>query len=74
MPDVDANHPEVLAIVEAAVKEAEKQVVQLAPDVYIEVMEAAIQQAEREMRDKNTTGGPLYVVPFVFDISCFTSS
>ncbi|ESO88925.1 hypothetical protein LOTGIDRAFT_62291, partial [Lottia gigantea] len=55
-PEVDATHPEVVAIVEAAVKEAEKQDVLLQPEIYIEAMEAAIKDAERELKKKNPEG------------------
>lgn len=60
MPEVDAKHPEVIAMVEEALKEAEKQPVTLTPEVYVEILETAIKDAEKEMRDENGEG-PLYV-------------
>lgn len=56
--EVDGTHPEVIAIVEAAVKDAEKNPVQMPPEAYIEVMEAAIKDCERELR-KNNPEGPM---------------
>ena len=56
MIEVDAEHPEVQAIVQEAVKAAEEQKVTLAAEVYTEVMEEAVQQAEREMRERNPAG------------------
>ncbi|XP_041351641.1 adenylate kinase 9-like isoform X3 [Gigantopelta aegis] len=58
-PEVDATHPDVVAIVDAAVKEAEKNITQLPPEVYVDVMEAAIKDAERELRKKNKEEGAL---------------
>jgi hypothetical protein len=46
----------VIAIVNAAVEEAEKQVVTLPAEAVVEVMEAAIAEAEKEMHAKNPTG------------------
>ena len=54
--EVDATHPEVVALVEVAVKAAEQQEVSLVPDVWIEVMEAAIEETEKAMRDTNPDG------------------
>lgn len=48
--EVDGSHPEVIALVEAAVKEAEKQEIQLPADVYVEIMEEAIKGVEKEIR------------------------
>ena len=55
---VDENHPEVLELVQEAVDEAKGQEVVLPAEVYVEVMEEAIEATEKEMR-KHTTEGPL---------------
>jgi hypothetical protein len=55
-PEVDGSHPEVIAMVDEAIKEAEKQPVTLSPEVYVEILDKAIKEAEKEMREKNTEG------------------
>lgn len=55
-PEVDGSHPEVKAMVDEAIKEAEKQPVTLSPEVYVEILDKAIKEAEKEMREKNTEG------------------
>ena len=48
---VDAKHPEVAAIVDAAMAIAEKQEVTVAPEVWIDAMEQAINDAEKKTRE-----------------------
>ncbi|KAK7500075.1 hypothetical protein BaRGS_00008622, partial [Batillaria attramentaria] len=55
-PEVDENHPEVIALVEAAVKEAEKQAITLPAEVIVEVMDAAVVEAERNIRNEFPEG------------------
>ncbi|CAH1800212.1 unnamed protein product, partial [Owenia fusiformis] len=56
--EVDDKHPEVIALVEAAMVEAEKMPVVLPPEVYIEIMEEAIKNVEKDLR-KNGEDGPM---------------
>lgn len=58
MPEVDETHPEVIAIVEQAVKLAEEHQISLPPEAYIEVLETAIKDAEKDIREK-TPDGPM---------------
>ena len=51
-----ADHPEVKEIVDAAVKSAEQSELTLAPEIYIDVMEEAIQKLEKERRSTNPNG------------------
>ena len=60
VPEVDETHAEVIAMVEAAVKLAEEHQIALPPEVYIEVLEIAIKEAEKEIREK-TPEGPMWV-------------
>lgn len=60
VPEVDETHTEVIAMVEAAVKLAEEHQIALPPEVYIEVLEIAIKEAEKEIREK-TPEGPMWV-------------
>ncbi|XP_077977825.1 adenylate kinase 9-like isoform X2 [Glandiceps talaboti] len=55
---VDANHPEVKALVDAAVKDAEKQVYTLSPEQYIDALEEAISDVQKELK-KNDPDGPV---------------
>ena len=54
--EVDTNHPEVQQMVAAAVAVAQQQVVTLPPDVYLEVIQVAIKDTEKEMRLRNPNG------------------
>lgn len=56
IPEVDETHPEVITMVEAAMKLAEEHQVTLPPEVYIEVLETAIKDAEKELREKGPEG------------------
>jgi len=56
MQEVDSTHPEVIALVEVAIKEADKQIIALPPDVYIEIMEGAIKDVEKNMREQRPNG------------------
>ena len=58
--DIDISHPEVKAMVDAAVKEAENQTYTLAPEAYVDVLEEAIQEVHKEMKKKGQNG-PMYV-------------
>jgi len=60
VPDIDETHPDVVALVEKAVADAEKTVIQLPPEAYLEVLEESIRDAEKKMRETNPDG-PLYV-------------
>lgn len=53
---VEADHPEVVAIVEAALVEAEKEPVNLSPEVQVEVLVEAVRAAEKELRHDKTEG------------------
>lgn len=53
---MDATHPDVIAIVEQAVKDAEKNPVTLSPEIYLEIMEEGISEAEKLMRETNPNG------------------
>lgn len=54
--EVDSNHPEVQSMVAAAVEVVEKQPVTLPPDVFLEVVEAAITDLEKDMRTMRPGG------------------
>ena len=54
--EVDESHPEVQAMVAAAVKVAEEQTVTLPAEQWIEVMEQTIKDAEGEMWKRNSNG------------------
>ena len=54
--EVDADHPEVMVIIEAAVKVAMEQEVTLQPEVWIEVMEEVIKETEHDLRQQNPDG------------------
>ena len=68
-PEVDATHPEVVAMVDAAVAEAEKQTVTLPADAIVEVMEAAIAEVEKNMRNEHPEG-PLWVFCLSSAVCC----
>ena len=53
---MDENHPEVIRLVTAAVKEAELAPITLSPEVQVEVLEGAIRDWEKEMRNKKKDG------------------
>ena len=65
MLEVDATHPQVAAMVEQAVAAAKDNEVTLPADTYIEVMEEAIQEAERDIRKTNPEG-PLWEILLMF--------
>ena len=54
--EVDASHPEVLAMVEAAMKAAEQQVVSIPPDDYLNMLQQAIENLEKEKALSNPNG------------------
>ncbi len=54
--EVDASHPEVLAMVEAAMKAAEQQVVSIPPDDYLNMLQQAIENLEKEKVLSNPNG------------------
>ena len=56
VPEVDGTHPEVLALVEQSVKDAEKAVINLTPEIYLEILEEAIRDAEKQMREVKPDG------------------
>ena len=56
IPEVDDTHPDVIAIVEKAVQDAEKNVINLNAEVYIEILEEAIRDAEKKMREAKPDG------------------
>ena len=56
MPDIDETHPDVIAIVDKAVEEAQKNVTNLSAEVYIEILDQAIKDAEKKMREKEPDG------------------
>jgi phosphoenolpyruvate synthase/pyruvate phosphate dikinase len=56
IPDVDATHPDVIALVEQAVKDAEKTPVTLTPEIYLEILEEGIRIAEKMMREAKPDG------------------
>ena len=68
VPDIDETHPDVVALVEKAVADAEKTVIQLPPEAYLEVLEESIRDAEKKMRETNPDG-PLYVASLFIFIS-----
>lgn len=53
---IDANHPEVVKIVNEAMSEAEKREPELSPDEYTDVIEEAIQQRYAELQELNPDG------------------
>ena len=56
IPDIDETHPDVIAIVEKAVEDAEKNVINLSAEVYIEILDEAIKDAEKQMREAKPDG------------------
>lgn len=56
IPEVDSTHPYVIALVEKAVQDAEKNVINLSPEVYIDILDEAIQDAEKKMREAKPDG------------------
>lgn len=55
-PEIDENHPEVAALVEKAVQMAEERDINIPAEMWIDVMEEAIKNAEDEMRKVNPDG------------------
>lgn len=53
---IDANHPEVLQIVNEVLAEAEKREPELSPDEYTDVIEEAIQKVYAELQEMNPDG------------------
>lgn len=53
---IDANHPEVLQIVNEVLAEAEKREPELSPDEYTDVIEEAIQKIYAELQEMNPDG------------------
>lgn len=53
---IDANHPEVVKIVNEVMAEAEKREPELPPDEYTDVIEEAIQKRYAELQELNPDG------------------
>lgn len=53
---IDANHPDVVQIVNEVMAEAEKREPELSPDEYTDVIEEAIQQRYAELQKMNPDG------------------
>lgn len=53
---IDANHPEVVKMVNEALAEAEKREPELSPDEYTDVIEEAIQKRYAELQAQNPDG------------------
>ena len=53
---IDANHPEVLQIVNEVLAEADKREPELSPDEYTDVIEEAIQKIYAELQEMNPDG------------------
>ena len=53
---IDANHPEVIQIVDEVLAEAEKREPELSPDDYTDVIEEAIQKRYAELQEINPDG------------------
>lgn len=53
---IDANHPEVVQMVNEVLAEAEKREPELSPDEYTDVIEEAIQQRYAELQEMNPDG------------------
>lgn len=53
---IDANHPEVVKMVNDAMAEAEKKEPELSTDDYVEVLEEAIQKRAEELLAENPDG------------------
>ena len=56
VPEVDADHPEVQAIVEQAVKDAQKNTITLTPEIYFEILDESVREAEKVMRETKPDG------------------
>ena len=56
LPEVDATHPDVIALVEKAVQDAEKNVINLSAEAYIEILDEAIKDCEKKMGEANPEG------------------
>lgn len=53
---IDANHPEVMQIVNEVMAEAEKREPELSPDEYTDVIEEAVQKRYAELQEMNPDG------------------
>ena len=53
---IDANHPEVVQMVNEVMAEAEKREPELSPDEYTDVIEEAIQKRYTELQELNPDG------------------
>jgi len=53
---IDANHPEVVKIVNEVMADTEKREPELSPDEYTDVIEEAIQQRYAELQKLNPNG------------------
>ena len=53
---IDANHPEVMQIVNEVMAEAEKREPELSPDEYTDVIEEALQKRYAELQEMNPDG------------------
>ena len=53
---IDANHPEVVKMVNEVMAEAEKREAELSPDEYTDVIEEAVQQRYAELQELNPDG------------------
>lgn len=53
---IDANHPEVLQIVNEVLAEADQREPELSPDEYTDVIEEAIQKIYAELQEMNPDG------------------
>lgn len=56
VPEVEASHPEVVAIVEEAMKKAELQTVTLPPDDYLAVLQQALEDLQKRKTLQNPNG------------------
>ena len=57
--EVDATHPEVMEMVESAVKLVEAQEITLSPDAWITTMQEAIDDCEKKNRDEGDKNSPM---------------
>ena len=51
---IDANHPQVLKIVEEVMNEANKQEPEISPEDYVDAVEEAIQHRYAELQEKRS--------------------
>lgn len=57
---IDANHPDVIRIVNDVMAEAEKKESELTPEEYVEVLDEALQKRSEELIAEDPNG-PMYV-------------